>query len=449
VKRSLQRYGVHFAALIVVIVLGVVAGGYVLANQRFYLPHWVPIVGSDFNDYTVDFRSAKAVVPGQGQTVAIAGVTVGEIGDVQLVNGRGRVTMKIRQKYANRIHTDASAALRPRTPLEDMIIQLDPGTKSAPILKPGGNIPAARTMTPTEFDEILSTLDTDTRQYLAILLQQGAKGLDGEGGKELGDILKGLEPATVYAARISKATKSRNAEAQRAVTNLGRVADALGKNSDALASFIQNSNTTFKAIGDTRADLAGAIQKGPEALKSTQDLLQTAGSLSEDLGNASSKLEKPTRNLDKGFAGLTDFLNAATPVLRNDLRPFAREVKAPLARLAPGAQALADSAKNVSTGTTTLRQLFDGLAYKPAGPDYSALTLAGWLGHASMSLTSLQDASGAVGRAVVLSDCDFLNNDKLIRSESPAARVVLDLLGVPAEDSTVVPGKTTKTACAG
>ena len=127
-KRVLERYGVPFAAIIATVVIGLGAATAVLSNQRFYLPNWVPILGSDFVDYTIDFSSAKAVVPGQGQTVAISGVTVGDITNVQLYKGRGRVTVKIQHKYANRIKTDATAALRPRTLLDDMIIELDPGT---------------------------------------------------------------------------------------------------------------------------------------------------------------------------------------------------------------------------------------------------------------------------------------------------------------------------------
>ena len=433
-KRSLQRYGVHFAAVLLVIVLGVGAGGYILANQRFYLPNWVPIVGSDFVDYTADFKTAKAVVPGQGQTVAISGVTVGEIGSVDLVNGRGRVTMKIRREYAGRIHENATAALRPRTPLQDMIIQLDPGTRSAPLLKAGGNIPAERTMTPTEFDDIISEFDGDTRAYLAILLKQGAKGLADDGGKEFGGILRSLEPATVYTARVAKALKTRNAEAARAVTNLERVSTALGKNSEALGTFVSGSSEAFKALGDSREDLAQVVQKSPEALRKTQDLLETAGSISGDLAKASKTLDRPTRNLDEGLTKLIAFMNTATPVIRNDLRPFARDVQEPLNRLKPGVDALASSAKNVSTGTTVLRQLFDGLAYEPAGDDFSALTLAGYIGHAGMSLTSAQDAAGAVTRTVIYADCSLVNSNlKLIRTQSPAARVIADLLGTPNE----------------
>lgn len=445
-RKVLERYAVSFMAVIGVVVVGVVIGAYILSNQRFYLPNWVPVVGSDFVDYTADFHSAKAVVPGQGQTVAISGVTVGEIGAVELVNGRGRVTMKIRTKYADRIHEDASASLRPRTPLQDMVIQLDPGTKSAPLLKHGGNIPAARTMTPVELDEILSEFDVDTRAYLAILLQQGAKGLSDEGGKKLAGILRKFEPTTVYVSQIAKAVKSRNAEAARAVTNLERVATALGKNQEALGTFIANSSEAFSAIADRDQELAGIVRKSPATLQKTRDLLETAGKLSSDLGEASRKLERPTRKFDAGLANLTEFMNAATPVVRDDLRPFAREVQAPLAKLKPAVDNLASSSKNVETGTEVLRQLFDGLAYDPPGGDFSALTLAGYIGHAGMSLTNMQDAAGAVGRAVILTDCSLVSVTSSIRQQDPFARTTIDLLGIP-QKSTMIGGKTQAEQC--
>lgn len=448
-KKVLERYAVSFIAVIGVVVVGAAIGAYILGNQRFYLPKWVPVVGSDFVDYTVDFHSAKAVVPGQGQTVTISGVTVGEIGNVELVNGRGRVTMKIRREYADRIHADASAALRSRTPLQDMIIQLDPGTKSAPLLKHGGNIPAARTMTPVELDEILSEFDVDTRAYLAILLQQGAKGLSDEGGEKLAGILRKFEPTTVYSARIAKAVKSRNAEAARAVTNLERVASAIGKNEEALGTFIANSSEAFSAIADRDQDLAGILRKSPATLQKTRDLLETTGKLSGDLGTAAKKLERPTQKFDAGLAELTEFMNAATPVVRDDLRPFAKEVQEPLATLKPAVDNIASSAKNASTGTGVLRDLFNGLAYDPAGEDISALQLAGYIGHASMSLTSMQDAAGAVGRAVVYSDCDIAGLTGTVRQQSPYARLVVDLLGLADADKVIIDGKTTSQVCQG
>ncbi|MBO9531717.1 MAG: MCE family protein [Solirubrobacteraceae bacterium] len=447
-KRILERYGVPFAAIFVIVVIGLAAAIGILSNQRFYLPKGVPFLGSDFVDYTIDFSSAKAVVPGQGQTVAISGVTVGEIADVRLHNGRGRVAVKIQRKYADRIHEDASAALRPRTLLDDMIIELDPGSKGSPRLPIGGNIPAERTMTPVEFDEVLSEFDADTRQYLAILLQQGAKGLAGDGGKDFGRLLRGLENTTTYSARIAKALKVREAQIQRTVTNLRAVMDEIGKNQDALATFVSSGADAFDAIGDSSADLKQVLDKSPDALKKTEELLNTAGDLSEHLGNASKRLERPTAKLDDGFKQLISFMDAASPVLRDQVRPFARDAQAPLGKLKPAVDDIAAGAKNTSTGVEVLRNLFDGIAYKPGGDNLSALTLAGWLGHAGMSLTSMQDAAGAVGRALLYTDCNLVTiGNGQLRKDSPSARIILDLLGT-ATPSTVLPnGQTAQKYC--
>ena len=106
--------------------VALLVGGYILSNQRFYLPKWVPLLGTDFVDYKAEFSTAQSVTPGQGQTVHVAGVDVGEITKVDLVDGRAVVTMKIRRKYTP-IYKDATALLRPKTGLNDMIIELDAG----------------------------------------------------------------------------------------------------------------------------------------------------------------------------------------------------------------------------------------------------------------------------------------------------------------------------------
>ena len=86
----------EFIAVIVMVVIALVVGGYILSNQRFYLPAWVPVLGTDFFELKAEFSTAQSVTPGQGQTVDIAGVPVGEIKKVELVDGRAVVTMAIR-----------------------------------------------------------------------------------------------------------------------------------------------------------------------------------------------------------------------------------------------------------------------------------------------------------------------------------------------------------------
>ena len=72
--------GFRFAgASIGLIVVSLIVAGYILDNQRLALPGWVPVIGKDFYSIEAELSTAQAVTPGQGQTVNIAGVEVGEI----------------------------------------------------------------------------------------------------------------------------------------------------------------------------------------------------------------------------------------------------------------------------------------------------------------------------------------------------------------------------------
>ena len=68
--------------------------------------------------------------------------------------------------------------LRPKTGLKDMFLALDPGTASAGELAGGRRGPVANTLPDVNADEILASLDGDTRAYLRILLNAGGTAFD-------------------------------------------------------------------------------------------------------------------------------------------------------------------------------------------------------------------------------------------------------------------------------
>ena len=68
------------------------------------------------------------MIPGQGQTVRVAGVKVGDIGKVELEDGKAVVEMQIEPKYEGLIKKDATALLRTKTGLKDMFLEVDPGS---------------------------------------------------------------------------------------------------------------------------------------------------------------------------------------------------------------------------------------------------------------------------------------------------------------------------------
>ncbi len=46
--RQIKKQLPVFVALLALLVLSLGIGGYILSNQRFYLPAWVPVLGTDF-----------------------------------------------------------------------------------------------------------------------------------------------------------------------------------------------------------------------------------------------------------------------------------------------------------------------------------------------------------------------------------------------------------------
>ena len=152
----------HFKDFIAVIGLILIAAGvsaYILGNQRLRFP----IIEDKPYVLKAEFQTAQAVIAGQGQTVRVAGVRIGDIGDVELEDGRAIVRMDIDRKYEDMIHTDATALLRPKTGLKDMFIQLDPGTDDAPVAKENWTIPVDARRSPTSTRTRSSRRWTPTR----------------------------------------------------------------------------------------------------------------------------------------------------------------------------------------------------------------------------------------------------------------------------------------------
>ena len=99
----------------------------ILSQQRATFPEWLPFLGEDKFQLKAEFTTSQAVTPGQGQSVQIAGIRVGGISNVELVEGRAVVTMDIDPEYGELIREDATFLLRPRTGLQDMTIEIDTG----------------------------------------------------------------------------------------------------------------------------------------------------------------------------------------------------------------------------------------------------------------------------------------------------------------------------------
>ena len=191
----------------------------------------MPVVGEEFDHITGEFTTAQAVTPGQGQAVDIAGIQIGKVTSVDLVDGHAVVGMDIEPKYMELIRPDANLLLRPKTNLNDMVVEVDPGNGKGHI-EDGHNFPLSQTEPNVNLDAFLATLDADTRQYIQLLVAGGAQGIGGR-GRQLGNAFRRLQPFAHYIADLNRAVAQRREALANVIHNFGLLTTELGRHDTA------------------------------------------------------------------------------------------------------------------------------------------------------------------------------------------------------------------------
>jgi len=408
VKSAIRKHLRDFIAIIVLVLIASFVALYVLAHQRTTIPGWVPVVGREVFVLKGEFSTAQAITPGQGQTVDIAGVEVGQITKVDLVNGRAVVTMELKPKYADRVHPNATMLLRPKTGLKDMIVELNPGTAAGgPPVREGYMVPVSNTEPDVNLDEILAVLDGDTRTYLQLLLNGAATGLENNGGN-LAQVFRRFEPTARDTAKFTKLLAERRQYIRRSIHNFGVFTNALAARDQQLATFVDSSNEVFKRFANQDANLQRTIALLPSALRDTNRALGQATAFADQAGPALEALRPGARALGPSLVAMRPFLRETPAIIENQLRPFTRVATPVVKELAPAAAEFADATPDLTTTFQVLNAFLNGLAYNPPGRAEGYMFYLAWLNHISNSIFSGQDAEGPIRRGVVVVSCGSL-----------------------------------------
>jgi phospholipid/cholesterol/gamma-HCH transport system substrate-binding protein len=431
VRRAVREHLVDLAAIAGLVAIAVAVAATILGHQRFAAPGWVPWVGEDTFHLEAEMSSAQSVAPGQGQTVDVAGVPVGEITSVRLEDGRAVIGMD----------RDATVLLRPRTALRDMVAELTPGHPAAGRLPDGGRIPVAQTLPDVNLDEILAVLDRDTRDYLRLLLAGGAEGLGGRrGGRALGQVVRRIEPTAAYARRLSAGLAERRRHLRRVVHAFGLVTEALGRKDTQLGDFVETSNAVFASLAKEDASLRATLRALPGTLERTRAALGRLDRLGGTLGPTLEGLRPGARALGGALRRTRPFLRATTPVIRDELRPFAREALPTVRELQPATRRLAAATPDLTRVLGVVDRLLNELAYNPPGRGQEGyLFWLAWASHVSNALFATQDAHGPVRRGLVVLSC---NDARLLRSvadANPLLGTLVDLLNAPGQEEICPP----------
>ena len=433
-RSAIRKHSKDFAAVIVLFVIGVGVGGYILSQQRLSLPGWVPLVGQNFYTLKGEFTTAQAVTPGQGQTVDIAGVNVGEISNVQLKNGRAVVTMKIKPKYGPVYH-DATMLLRPKTGLKDMIIELSPGNPSSGKVKSGGTIPIQSSLPDINPDEILASLDGDTRAYLRLLLAGGAQGLRGNQAQLAADF-KRFEPTARDVAKITTLLSKRQANLRRVIHNFQLLSTELSTRDSSISAFVVSNNAVFQHLANQDANLQATLQLLPPTLVQANSALAKTGRLANVLGPSLQALRPTARALGPTLVQVRPFLRKTTPIIKNQLRPFTVASIPTIRQLKPAAQDLAALTPNLVTTFKVLNYALNELAYNPPGSrDEGFMFWTAWANHLGASVFATQDAHGPIRHGLVEITCSASQVLQQVIVANPQLSTITQLANLPPPSS--------------
>jgi phospholipid/cholesterol/gamma-HCH transport system substrate-binding protein len=427
---AIRKHLVDFAALIGLILVALFVSSVILANQRLTLPGWFPVLGQNFTEVDAELSTAQAVTPGQGQTVNVAGVEVGEISRVRLEDGKAVVTLKLEEDSVP-VYKNASVLLRPKTGLKDMIAELTPGTKDAGELEDGQRIPIGQTSPDVNLDEILSVLDGDTRSYLQLLLADGAGGLKGN-GRHLANTIRRFEPTARYTRAAAGQLATRRENIKRAIHNFSLVVDELGGKDDELAEFVENSNAVFASLASQDANLRATLQELPSTLTETQTALGKAEVLADELGPTLQALRPGARALGPTLRQTRPFLRETTPIIRDEIRPFVRASRPLVGELRPAMRDLSALTPSLLRSFKVVNALLNTLAYNPPGDtEEGFLFWQSWVNHLAPAVFATQDGHGPIRRGLVVVGCQSLQILENIVLGNPQLGVLTQLLEAP------------------
>jgi phospholipid/cholesterol/gamma-HCH transport system substrate-binding protein len=407
VKGAIRKHLPDFLAVVALFVLGAGVATYILAQQRLRFP----LVEDKPFVVKMELQNAQAVQPGQGQTIRSAGVEIGTIGDVELEEGVAVVEMELEPRYDRYVREDATALLRTKTGLKDMFVELDPGDGRP--LEENDRIQVASTAPDIDPDEVLAALDADTRDYLKLLVSGAGKGLDGH-GDDLRETFRRFSPLHRDLNRVTEAIADRRDNLRRLIHNYGVLVDELGGKDEDLTRLVRASEAVFDSFAAEDTNVSAFVAKLPGSLRETRLALAKVDRLGQRLGPALESLRPPFRKLDEANEAVIPFVEEATPIIRDEIRPFTRAGRPFFRDLGKGARDLAKASPDLTATFRGLNRLFNIGAHNPNGNeeltgdlskdrarDEGYLYWLGWTGQNTVSLFSTSDAQGPFRRIFV------------------------------------------------
>jgi phospholipid/cholesterol/gamma-HCH transport system substrate-binding protein len=228
--------------------------------------------------------------------VEIAGVEVGRIKDIHLVNGQAVVDLMLHPGL--NLHQDATARIRTKGMLGEKYIELDLGNLAAPLMSPGGMI--SKTESAVDFDQLLSKVPALLDDFRPIL--DDVKSVTTTLQKVIGS-QEGENNLKAMIANFTETSKTLN----RVATNLASGQGTLGKllKDDGLYREVQGVVREVRVAVNNLTTFSEKLTKG----EGTIAKLANDKGLYEQAQQAITRLNRVAQKIDQADGTLGKLVN--------------------------------------------------------------------------------------------------------------------------------------------
>jgi phospholipid/cholesterol/gamma-HCH transport system substrate-binding protein len=357
--RTVPGLGRDVSALLVLIVMGVTSAAIIQAQLGFGL-------FADHVRVRAEFAQVPGVNPESSNIVTIAGVKVGRVADWEATS-RGTAILTLDLDKRHEVYANARAVVRPKNPLNETSVEINPGGPPAARLADNGLIPLAQTRRPVQADEVLSHLDQRSQLAITDLLVESDIALTRSADHLPGGLAATTETADTLKP-VVESLQARREKIARLVTALSQIASSVGENDDRIARLASATEDTLGVLAGNDAAVRQTLEQLPGlgdqlrgALSSTQALTKQLDPTLTNLDKASGSLPAALERFESTVDGLGKTVDAAAPVVAKarpvvaDLRPMAVDLDRSLIALRPVTSALDRDTRTVMSYLTDIR----------------------------------------------------------------------------------------------
>jgi phospholipid/cholesterol/gamma-HCH transport system substrate-binding protein len=262
----------------------------------------------------VNLQSATNLV--EGGRVLVNGFDAGEIENIEVKDGQAVLELGLDDEYGP-LHAGAVVNVEWRALLSERHVNVVDGPATHAEIPDGGMLKGVMPK-PTELDQVLAALDPKTRTRLASLVQSLDETVDGN-ERDLRTTLQEAGPALSALGAVVRAVGKDGPAIQALVRQLNSVVHTLGARDSEIRRIVSGLGDTATRVATQRHQLSNALERLPGTLSTAN----------QTLGNVPEVADKVVPLLDElrpASARLPGVARNLRPILQ-DLRPMMRELR--------------------------------------------------------------------------------------------------------------------------